>query len=180
VSAQESDGWSTSAAAWIKGLGNEGDFGRRYVLDSPMTERIKAQSFRTALDVGCGEGRFCRIMQAHGLQTVGIDPTEVLIQWARQLDPKGDYRIGRAETLDVAIGSFDLVVGYLTLSEFPDLAPAITNIVAALRPGGTLLIAKFHGSKSGSGRSRSSSREHVAQMYTSPASERGRQAKLAG
>ena len=32
-----------------------------------------------ALDVGCGEGRFCRMMQDRGVQTVGIDPAKGLI-----------------------------------------------------------------------------------------------------
>jgi SAM-dependent methyltransferase len=143
MSTESSDGWRTSAAAWIKELGDEGDYGRRYVLDSPMIERIGGRSFRTALDVGCGEGRFCRIMQAHGLSTLGIDPTEALIDRARQLDPHGDYRIGQAETLDVVAQPFDLVVSYLTLIDIPDLSKAITNMVAALRPGGTLLIANL-------------------------------------
>jgi 2-polyprenyl-3-methyl-5-hydroxy-6-metoxy-1,4-benzoquinol methylase len=104
------DGWSDSAAAWIAELGDDGDYGRRHVLDTPMIERLRRRRFGTALDLGCGEGRFCRIMQAEGIKTVGIDPTEAMIARARQLDPAGDYRIGNAETLDVGKASFDLVV----------------------------------------------------------------------
>jgi 2-polyprenyl-3-methyl-5-hydroxy-6-metoxy-1,4-benzoquinol methylase len=40
-----------------------------------MTARIAGRGFATALDVGCGEGRFCRMMQTAGIATVGIDPT---------------------------------------------------------------------------------------------------------
>lgn len=138
-----SAGWDASADAWIKEQGEEGDYGRRFVLDAPMIERIRSQRFEAALDVGCGEGRFCRIMRNLGLRTVGIDPTEALIRRARQLDPGGDYRVGRAETLDVADGSFDLVVSYLTLIDIPDLARALQRMVIALRPGGTLLIANL-------------------------------------
>lgn len=68
-------GWDLSAQAWIDNMGEEGDFGRRCVLDAPMIARIRDRGFRTALDVGCGEGRFCRILRGLGIAPVGIDPT---------------------------------------------------------------------------------------------------------
>ncbi|MFE1597772.1 class I SAM-dependent methyltransferase [Methylobacterium sp. ID0610] len=137
------NGWDGSAAAWLAEQGEAGDFGRRCVLDGPMLARLRGRGFRAALDIGCGEGRFCRLMRAEGIRAVGIDPTETLLAEARRRDPGGDYRIGRAEDLDVPAGSFDLVVSYLTLIDIADLAGAIAAMVAALRPGGTLLIANL-------------------------------------
>lgn len=137
-----SDGWRASAAAWIVEQGDEGDYGRRFVLDAPMLARIEGRGFRNALDVGCGEGRFCRIMQRAGIRTTGVDPTEALLARARELDPDGDYRLGRAETMDTN-ASYDLVVSYLSLIDMPHLAAAIAKMVAALRPAGTLLIANL-------------------------------------
>jgi 2-polyprenyl-3-methyl-5-hydroxy-6-metoxy-1,4-benzoquinol methylase len=99
------DGWSESAAAWIADMGDRGDYGREFVLDAPMIERVQARGFGAALDIGCGEGRFCRMLSGRGLLPVGIDPTEELIRHARKRDPDGDYRIGRAEALDFADGS---------------------------------------------------------------------------
>ena len=139
------NGWDNSAAAWIASQGEAGDFGRRFVLDAPMLVRVRGRGFRTALDVGCGEGRFCRMMQAEGIGTVGVDPTEALIHHARQLDPAGDYRVDAAETMAIEPGSVDLVVSYLSLIDIPDLPPAVEGIVAALKPGGSLLIANLNG-----------------------------------
>jgi SAM-dependent methyltransferase len=136
-------GWDSSAEAWIRELGQEGDYGRRFVLDAPMVERIRGRGFAAALDVGCGEGRFCRLMQLEGIRTLGIDPVEALIHRARKLDPTGDYRISRAETFHVEEGSFDLVVSYLTLIDIPDLDAGLRVMIRALRPGGTLLIANL-------------------------------------
>jgi SAM-dependent methyltransferase len=138
-----SDAWNESAAAWIAHIGEDGDYGRKFVLDAPMLARIRDRGFKTALDVGCGEGRFCRMMQAAGIATVGIDPTQALISRAWELDPKGDYRLQRAEGMDVAAGSFDLVVSYLSLIDIDDLARAMAKMIEALRPGGTLLIANL-------------------------------------
>ncbi|MFZ1106708.1 MAG: class I SAM-dependent methyltransferase [Hyphomicrobiaceae bacterium] len=138
-----SNGWPQSAAAWIADMGERGDFGREHVLDAPMLARIQGRGFATALDVGCGEGRFCRMLRACGVEALGIDPTEALIGQARQRDPEGDYRLGRAEKLDLADGAFDLVVSYVTLVDIPDLGAAIAEMARVLRPGGTLLIANL-------------------------------------
>lgn len=138
-----SNGWPESAAAWIADMGERGDFGREFVLDVPMMERVRGRDFGSALDLGCGEGRFCRMLQACGIRAIGIDPTEELIRQARQRDPEGDYRLGRAEKLDFAGHSFDLVVSYVTFVDIPDIRAAICEMARVLRPGGTLLIANL-------------------------------------
>jgi hypothetical protein len=58
-----SDGWDESAAGWLAEVADGGDYGRKFVLDAPMLARIKGRGFKTALDVGCGEGRFCRMLR---------------------------------------------------------------------------------------------------------------------
>lgn len=115
-----------------------------YILDRPMVDRISNRGFGNALDVGCGEGRFCRTLREHSICPVGIDPTSALLDVARQRDPGGDYRLGRAETMDFGNEQFDLVISYLSLIDIPDLAAGLTSMVAALRPGGTLLIANLN------------------------------------
>jgi 2-polyprenyl-3-methyl-5-hydroxy-6-metoxy-1,4-benzoquinol methylase len=62
-----SNGWNESAGAWIADMGDHGDFGRRFVLDPVMLSRATAASAARALDVGCGEGRFCRALAAAGI-----------------------------------------------------------------------------------------------------------------
>ncbi|MEO1104920.1 MAG: SAM-dependent methyltransferase, partial [Pseudomonadota bacterium] len=54
------NGWEASADAWVATLGTDGDFGRVHVLDRPMLARVDRAPHHKALDVGCGEGRFCR------------------------------------------------------------------------------------------------------------------------
>ena len=138
-----SNGWKESAAAWIADMGDRGDYGREFVLDRPMLARVADANVKCALDVGCGEGRFCRMLRARGLDTIGIDPTEEMIAQARKRDPKGDYRIGRGEALNFPDGAFDLIVSYLTLVDIPDIGRAICEMARVLRPGGRLLIANL-------------------------------------
>src|SRR6478672_2078332 len=112
--------WQTSADAWIADMGEFGDFGRRYVLDPVMLPRALARSPRKALDVGCGEGRFCRMLKQHAVDVTGMDPTTALLTVARTRDPQGTYLEGVAERLPFSDASFDLVVSYLSLIDIPD------------------------------------------------------------
>lgn len=137
------DGWQASAGAWITEQGSDGDYARRYVLDAPMLALATAHGARRALDVGCGEGRFCRMLRARGIDAIGIDPTLALLDVARARDPGGDYRAGRAETLPFEDAGFDLVVSYLSLIDIAELPAAIAEMARVLRPGGALLIANL-------------------------------------
>jgi SAM-dependent methyltransferase len=138
------NGWQASAAAWIKDMGERGDFGRRYVLDPVMVPRALAHSPGNALDVGCGEGRFCRMLKSDGMKIVGVDPTPALILAARARDTTGIYLQAAAERLPFANETFDLVVSYLTLIDIPDIESAIQEMARVLRPGGALLIANLN------------------------------------
>ncbi len=135
------NGWEDSAAAWIASLGEDGDFGRRYVLDPVMLPRALAARPKTMLDVGCGEGRFCRMLAKHGVAVTGIDPTRALLAEARARDPAGTYIEADAEKLPLDDAAFDLVVSYLSLIDIPDAAAAIAEMARVLKPGGHLLIA---------------------------------------
>lgn len=137
------NGWRESAAAWIADMGEDGDPGRRLVLDRAMLDRVGRRPFATMLDVGCGEGRFCRMLKPMGIATTGLDPTPELLAWARERDPGGVYIEASAETMPLPDAAFDLVVSYLSLIDIPDFRAAIAEMARVLKPGGVLLIANL-------------------------------------
>ncbi|WP_377296368.1 class I SAM-dependent methyltransferase [Rhizobium sp. SGZ-381] len=142
----DDNGWSQSAAAWTTSQGHDGDFNRQFVLDPAIDRLLEGRTFSRALDVGCGEGRFCRRLKAHhGIaEVVGIDPTLPLLETARLRDPGGDYRQAMAEALPFPDGSFDLVVSYFTLIDIADIETAIAEMARVTAAGGTLLIANLN------------------------------------
>lgn len=140
-----SDDWERSAAAWIASQGDEGDFTRRHVLDSPMLARVAGRNFNRGLDIGCGEGRFCRMIRPHVANVTGIDPAPSLIAEAKRRDPAGEYRRGVAERLDFPDRSFDLVIAYLSLIDIADIVAAIAEMARIVTNGGTVLIANLNG-----------------------------------
>lgn len=125
-------------------MGERGDWSREHVLDPTMCCRLQGRRFERALDVGCGEGRFCRMLRACSIPVVGIDPTRELIEEAARRDPGGTYRVARAEALPFPEASFDLVVSYLTLIDITDFRAAIAEMARVLKPAGTLLIANIN------------------------------------
>lgn len=137
------NGWDQSADAWIASLGDRGDWSREFVLDPAMLARVELRTFERALDVGCGEGRFCRTLKERGISVVGIDSSTRLLDEAVRRDPSGDYRLANAERLPFGDGSFDLVVSYVTLCDVPDFRAAINEIARILTPGGTFLLANL-------------------------------------
>lgn len=137
-------GWEKSAAAWIASQGAAGDFTRRHVLDSVMAGQVAGRGFQRALDIGCGEGRFCRMIAPHVASVIGVDPAPSLIAEAKRQHPSGDYRLGRAEQLDFADASFDLVVAYLTFIDIEHIDRAIAEFARVLAPGGALLVANLN------------------------------------
>lgn len=135
--------WNASAPAWIDLVNGSGDPGRVHVLDAPMIAHAVASGAKTALDVGCGEGRFCRMLAREGIVATGLDPVPTLLEHARVAGPDGTYVEGVAEALPFDDARFDLVVSYLSMIDIPDFRTAISEMGRVLAPGGTMLVANL-------------------------------------
>jgi SAM-dependent methyltransferase len=136
------NGWENSAQAWIDDM-DRGAVARTHLLDPIMLGLCETRPGLRALDVGCGEGRFCRMLRERGIEVVGIDPTESLLKVACERDPQGNYQLARAEELPFEDKSFDLIISYLTLIDIEDFRGAISEMVRVLKPGGTLVITNL-------------------------------------
>ena len=138
-----SDHWNASAQAWIEHLAL-GDINREAVLDPAMLALGGDVRGKKVCDVGCGEGRFCRMLRERGAEPVGVDPTVELLGAAREQDPGGTYVEGIAEDLPFEDASFDLVVSYVTLVDIPDFRKGIREMARILTPGGRLVAANLN------------------------------------
>lgn len=142
--AQGDGGWTESADAWIASV-DEGDPSRVVLLDPVMLGLCGDVQGVRVLDVGCGEGRFARMLSQRGARVVGLDLIPALVVAAKARDPRGAYVRASGELLPCEDGSFDLVVAYLTLIDIPDFRAAIAEMARVLRPGGRLVVANLTG-----------------------------------
>jgi len=136
------NGWNSSAEAWIRCV-DEGDNNRNHLLDPVMLELCGDLGGKTVLDVGCGEGRFCRMLAERGAAVTGIDPTEKLLAVARERHPAGSYEVARAEKLPFDRDRFDLTISYITLVDIEGYREAIQEMARVTKPGGRIVIANL-------------------------------------
>lgn len=132
--------WIHSADAWITDQGAHGDWSRRVILDPTLAEIIPSLRGKKVLDLGCGEGRYSRVLQDRGAVVTGIDPVPQFIDHARSLDPQSTYVEGQAEKLPFDDNSFDLVLSYLSIVDIVDLQAASQEIARVVRDHGELII----------------------------------------
>ena len=98
-----------------------------------------------ALDVGCGTGRLSFALAKEGYQVLGIDPEERVIGLARRIAgadcQSPQFVVG--DFTDAALARpnfFDVVVCSEVLEHVQDYKSIVTNMHAALKPGGHVIV----------------------------------------
>ena len=135
-------GWSASTAAWLRFQDDGMDVSRTKLLDEIMLRLAGDVGGQRVADVGCGEGRFMRMLTARGARPIGFDPTPGMVAAARDRG-SGDILRASGEMIPLASASCDLAVSYVTLVDIPDFRAAIAEMARVLRPGGRLLVANL-------------------------------------
>jgi len=100
------------------------------------------------LDVGCGVGRWSRMLAARGAQVTGVDLSPTMIKQARHRAARGGLtRRCRFYTKDLAQldvgGKFDFILGVTVLQHILDpeaLRSAITRMTDHLADGGRMVL----------------------------------------
>ncbi|MBK1786424.1 class I SAM-dependent methyltransferase [Prauserella cavernicola] len=108
----------------------------------PRLVRLVPPGARTALDVGCGSGRFARRLAAHGLDVEGIDPSAEMIGIATATGSPGPgtvtYRHEDVTTAELPQRRYDVITCLASLHHVP--FETVTRLRTALAPGGVLAV----------------------------------------
>lgn len=136
-------GWDGIADGWIEAV--NGSAHRDGLLDVWMLDAVGDVSGLKVLDIGCGEGRFSRMLAQRGAEVIGIDFTERFVEYANEHRVGTDtYVHGDAQDLRrFEDADFDLAVSYLTLLDIPDFERTVRESHRVLRPGGRFVIANL-------------------------------------
>jgi 2-polyprenyl-3-methyl-5-hydroxy-6-metoxy-1,4-benzoquinol methylase len=131
-------------AAWDP----EGDRGRQVLLNPTIFRMLGDIRGQEVLDAGCGQGYLSRLLADRGATVVGVDPTQRLIDYARDREAERNqgvrYYEGDLSRLDEISGPFDAVVANMVLLNIADWQSAMTNCVSVLRPGGRFIYSLLH------------------------------------
>src|SRR4051812_42957379 len=98
------------------------------------------------LDVGCGTGELLMRLRAKypDAMLAGLDPVaEMLAVASDKLSGKEDLRIGYADSLPWASGSFDVVVSCNMFHYISHPVEALREMARVIRPGGALVLTDW-------------------------------------
>lgn len=103
------------------------------------------------LDIGSGGGRDARFFLAHGFQVTGIDFSERMIEGAKSINSKIDYRVMDFEHLEFPPKEFDGIWANASLHHIPkaNLKAVLEKIYNILKIGGIFFIKVKHGNQDG-------------------------------
>ena len=133
------DAWEERAAAG-ESVHGEADL-VRWLLQEHGQLSVRPPS---VLDAGCGTGRVAIELARHGVDVVGVDLDDGMLDRARAKAPDLDWRLDDVTTMDLG-RRFDLVVfagNVLVFVEPGTEEAAVATAAAHLRVGG-LLVAGF-------------------------------------
>ena len=100
----------------------------------------------TALDLGCGSGRWSLYTASRCAFVEAVDPSDAVLVAHAVTRDRDNVRVTQAsvDSLPFPDDSFDFVVCLGALHHIPDTAAALKAAVAKLRPGGWMLLYVYY------------------------------------
>src|SRR5215831_5942268 len=98
---------------------------------------------RRALDFGCGTGRSTRFLRNLGMEVIGVDISQAMLDQARALDPTGEYcLVGDSIVTELVLSSFDVILAAFTFDNIQtdEKAAAVSRLRNLLAPDGSLFL----------------------------------------
>ncbi|OLT27807.1 methyltransferase type 11 [Nocardiopsis sp. CNR-923] len=95
-----------------------------------------------ALDAGCGDGRFARVLAQRGLTVDAVDASAEMVELARRRTPARlpvRYQHARLEEAELAPEGYGFVSAIASVHHMP-FGPTLERLARALEPGGTLAV----------------------------------------
>ncbi|WP_297337563.1 class I SAM-dependent methyltransferase [Algoriphagus sp.] len=90
ISNQIHQSWEENAATWIKTIRQE-QIKSRKITNRAVVRAITNHLSGPILDLGCGEGWLCRELTQHGIETLGLDANQSLINAAREFSGSSNF-----------------------------------------------------------------------------------------
>jgi SAM-dependent methyltransferase len=128
---------------WRRYFDNSGYFGSEELLADVLAPLVRLEELRgaTVAEIGCGNGRFLRIMARHAAKVIGVDAgdsVENARAWTRDLD---NVDVLRSSVYELpALLPLDHVFSIGVVHHLPDPGRALKVMRGLLKPGGRCTI----------------------------------------
>lgn len=141
--------WTDNAAPWVDAVRQRRIESRRVATDDAVVQAVLGQGPKRVLDVGCGEGWLSRRLAAQGVEVLGVDAIQALVDSANDEGAAGQANFATAridELDDAAYAGFDLWVCNFSLFHPDDGQRLLQAAAARLARPGHLVIQTLHAS----------------------------------
>jgi ArsR family transcriptional regulator len=143
-----------SGRSFFDAVGPEWDALRTVFGDDLLRARAIAELVPPGLrvaDIGTGTGVLALELASLGLDVIGVDQSEGMLEAAREkwaaVDPEApgrvEFRSGDAHALPLSDASVDAVFAHMVLHSLEEPARAILEMARILRPGGQVVLVDF-------------------------------------
>ncbi len=105
-----------------------------------VLKRLEVESGKKLLDIACGLGLLLKEAEALGLETFGIDISEVAVELARNNSPQSEIIEGSGESLPYPNNFFDYVTNLGSLEHFIHPDKGIQEMVRVLKAEGKAAV----------------------------------------
>jgi SAM-dependent methyltransferase len=114
-------------------------------IDRQLLDRFAASVTGPVCDLGCGPGQIAQYLHARGVDVIGVDLSEAMIEQARRLNPGIEFKQGNMLALDVEEEEWAGIASFYSIIhiERAEVALGLKEMNRVLQPAGLLLIA-FH------------------------------------
>jgi ubiquinone/menaquinone biosynthesis C-methylase UbiE len=141
--------WGEVAEWYDRLVGDEGSEYHREVVHPGVLRLLALAPGDAVLDVACGQGVLCRLLQSKGAEVTGVDAAAELIRAARHRGPESiRYHVGDARELAampfLASDSFAAAACVLAIQNIQPIQPVFEGVRRLLRPGGRFVLAMMH------------------------------------
>lgn len=94
----------------------------------------------TYLDIGCGTSNYTIALSQAGIRFIGVDPSIVMLQEAKQKDADITWTLGTAEHIPFKDQMFSGALASLTLHHWSDLNQGFIEVYRTLKPKSNFVI----------------------------------------
>jgi len=142
--------WDAGADAWEEFVESGADYYRHPVHGPALLDVCGPVDGLDVLDLGCGQGYFCREMARHGARVVGIDLSVELLTFALMHETNQPFGI-QYHLVDAAVaggvfgeGQFQLVTACMALQDMADPCSVLRGAFSMVADGGHMVFSIPH------------------------------------
>lgn len=144
---QRDTSWEKVHKWYDKHVSEESDHQRDIIIPGAL-KLLSPQKGEKIIDIGCGQGEFCRELASRGAQVVGVDASKSLIATAKKRSGEKyniHYIISDAGKIEgIADKTFDAAISILAVQNMEDLGVITKESARVIKDGGRLVWVLNH------------------------------------